>query len=148
MTIRQTLFSFQGRLNRTPWWVTFFFAFLLILLVHPLVFGLCWAIVSGGDMSMSFKSNRSSESGTGATSFSMPGGAEAAFAADVIVTLIFLWPSLAVCVKRLHDFNMSGYLIVVPNLLCGEPVSSRPMRDYWGPPVSRQRWGRISNRRK
>lgn len=108
MTIRQVLFSFKGRLNRKPWWITFAVIFPLGLLTDLLLFMFIWTW-EGASIAL-----RTSPEGA---VFEAPGAEQAGLITSVIGTLIFLWPTLAVWAKRLHDLDLSGWLAVIPYVL-------------------------------
>jgi uncharacterized membrane protein YhaH (DUF805 family) len=81
MTLMQKLFSFQGRLRRRDYWLLSF----LIVGVVIVIFMLAGALGV----------NVAQDSG------------EAALL-QLVASLVILWPSLAVGVKRCHDRNQSG----------------------------------------
>jgi uncharacterized membrane protein YhaH (DUF805 family) len=108
MTIRQVLFSFEGRLSRKPWWIAFVVIFPLGLATLLLFTIIIWA-AAGIHIAV-----RPSPEGT---VFEAPSAERAGLITPVIVTLIFLWPTLAIWAKRLHDLNLSGWLAVIPYVL-------------------------------
>ncbi|MBT6204467.1 MAG: DUF805 domain-containing protein [Rhodospirillaceae bacterium] len=89
MDYKWLLLSFEGRLNRQPYWMT-----ALAFMVGSIVVGVLDAIVFG-----------SVDSG-------MP-------VLTLIYSLAIVWPALAIAVKRLHDRGRSGWfylLVFVPIL--------------------------------
>jgi uncharacterized membrane protein YhaH (DUF805 family) len=121
MPIRQILFGFNGRITRKQWWwITFLFTLVLVLLAAMIVFPVTWVGMSGGQIS----GRISSDSVHGGISSDLPRMAEALLVTSIIVTLIFLWSSLAVCAKRLHDLNISGSVAVIPYLLWGADLAA------------------------
>lgn len=86
MTFTQKLFSFQGRLRRRDYWLLSFLMIGVMIVVFIL------GAVMGIDVSR--------DSG------------EAALL-QLVATLVVLWPSLAVGVKRCHDRNQSGWWLLI-----------------------------------
>ena len=78
--LKEILFSFKGRINRSEFWRAF-----PILFIYSLINSVIMAleIESSGEPVIS-----------------------------ILLYLIFLWPSLAVATKRLHDRNRSGWLLL------------------------------------
>ena len=77
------LTSFEGRINRQPFWIA-----LLVLWVASIAVSVVTIILFGPQ-------------------------ATATYAIQAIVGLVFLWPSLAVAVKRYHDRDKSGWWILI-----------------------------------
>ncbi|HEX8168003.1 MAG TPA: DUF805 domain-containing protein [Beijerinckiaceae bacterium] len=75
--------SFEGRINRQPFWMA-----LLVL----------WAV---------------SIAVTIVTSILFGPQSTAAYAIQIILGLVFLWPSLAIAVKRYHDRDKSGWWVLI-----------------------------------
>lgn len=86
MTFTQKLFSFQGRLRRRDYWLLSFLMIGVMIVIFIL------GAVMGIDVSR--------DSG------------EAALL-QLVATLIVLWPSLALGVKRCHDRNQSGWWLLI-----------------------------------
>jgi uncharacterized membrane protein YhaH (DUF805 family) len=78
--LRWLLFSFEGRINRKPFWI-----YNLSILALFIIFGLLF----GTDITMQSDDE------------------------SWIFPLIFLWPSLAVQIKRWHDLNKSGWYMLI-----------------------------------
>lgn len=101
MPMRQLLFSFSGRLNRKPYWLTTLAVILIFLVIIVLGFAFGGAALMTGDMS--------------------------ALGIALLVLLIayipLLWIGLAIGAKRLHDRNKSAWWLVlfwlVPAILQG-----------------------------
>jgi uncharacterized membrane protein YhaH (DUF805 family) len=85
MNYAQLLFSFEGRVNRSVYWLKFVIPFFLLLMASFLL-----DVVLG-------------------TSF-QPGNIGLVY---VIVALATIYPSLAVNVKRCHDRGRSGWFLLV-----------------------------------
>jgi uncharacterized membrane protein YhaH (DUF805 family) len=83
----QFLFSVQGRISRSQYWLKWFLPVIAISLVLYII--LFASIASGG-----------------------AGAAGVAGILLLLFTLITLWPSIAVTVKRIHDRNKSGWLVL------------------------------------
>jgi uncharacterized membrane protein YhaH (DUF805 family) len=76
--------GFEGRIGRLQFWVA---TILVILIILAILFASLW-IVGESDLTV-IRLNR------------------------LIITLVFLYPLLAVWVKRLHDRNRPGYMVIV-----------------------------------
>jgi uncharacterized membrane protein YhaH (DUF805 family) len=86
MTFMQKLFSFQGRLRRRDYWLLSF------LLVGVMIAIFILGAVMGIDVSRD-----TSES----------------LLLQLVATVILVWPSLAIGVKRCHDRNQSGRWLLI-----------------------------------
>jgi uncharacterized membrane protein YhaH (DUF805 family) len=86
MTLMQKLFSFQGRLRRRDYWLLSF------LLVGVMIAIFILGAVMGIDVSRD-----TSES----------------LLLQLVATVILVWPSLAIGVKRCHDRNQSGRWLLI-----------------------------------
>lgn len=87
MDISHLLFSFEGRINRAKWWLG-----VLILWVAQLVV-------------------------LGIAAFAVGGNQDTFLIVQIIVSLIFIYPALALYAKRWHDRNKSGWwtaIILIP----------------------------------
>jgi uncharacterized membrane protein YhaH (DUF805 family) len=96
MDWKYLLTSFEGRISRQPFWLSvlaLFIAQWVIMLILGMVFG--YSMMGGMD----------------------PGMASSGMAPIVIVSLLFLYPALAVYTKRWHDRGKSGWwtlILLVP----------------------------------
>ncbi len=115
MPIRQILFGFKGRITRKAWWITLLATLPLVPLAAMIVFPVTWVGTAGGQIS----GRVSFDGGPGGIASDFPDASEAWLITSILVTLIFLWPSLAVCAKRLHDLNINGLVALIPYLLWG-----------------------------
>jgi uncharacterized membrane protein YhaH (DUF805 family) len=101
MSMSQLLFSFSGRLNRKPYWLTT----LAIIAVVFVVLILLIAVAGTGFMTGDF-------SGLGVLLIII-----------VLAYIPLLWVGLAISAKRLHDRNKSAWWLVlfylVPSILQG-----------------------------
>ena len=106
MSIMDKLFSFQGRLRRRDWWL---FSILLGVL--------SWVVssVTMGMMGVSMMSLF--PMGAGGQSADIAGAAIKVFEVQCAVSLLFLWPGLALSIKRLHDRDRPGWLIALVYIL-------------------------------
>lgn len=97
MSLKQVLFSFDGRLRRRDWWVfhvaVFFVNYFAMQVVAPLAFG------EGGRLTI--------EPGTFTPIYPMP-----MMIIGLGLSLLWLWPNLAVAVKRGHDRNMPARVVL------------------------------------
>lgn len=94
MSLTQLLFSFEGRIGRAPYWY--------FVLAATVLFGAVFAIV-GVTM---FSAMSADPSG-------MPAQGGGAAMAVPVLSLLLLWPSLAVCAKRWHDVDKSAWWILI-----------------------------------
>lgn len=101
MSIADKLFSFQGRLRRRDWWL-----FAILLTVANMVLAAIGMAVVGGSL-MPFMM------GARATAFDYGGWLAQRLEVQAVVSLLLLWPSLAVSVKRLHDRDRSGWWLAL-----------------------------------
>jgi uncharacterized membrane protein YhaH (DUF805 family) len=102
MTLEDKLFGFEGRLRRRDYWLLgIMLGFIQVLLAQVLIFAMVGpqATMLGGAAAL----QRAQDP--------LPA------AIDVIVSLIFLWPGLALLVKRCHDRNHSASLMVLMQVL-------------------------------
>ncbi len=101
MTTRDKLFGFQGRLRRSDWWVWS----LSLILVHTCLAAATLTILEPDRLA----SARSPISYFISAAAYLPVGASAALEA------LFLWPVLALGVKRMHDQGQAGWSVVALN---------------------------------
>jgi uncharacterized membrane protein YhaH (DUF805 family) len=101
MSMSQLLFSFSGRLNRKPYWLTTLCIILVLIVVMILVLATGGAGLMTGDFS----------------------GLGVLLLIIVLAYIPLLWIGLAISAKRLHDRNKSAWWLVlfylVPALLQG-----------------------------
>ena len=101
MSMSQLLFSFTGRLNRKPYWLTALCLMVIFLVLIAVVFVVGGASILAGDLS----------------------GLGAMLIVLVLAYIPLLWIGLALGAKRLHDRNKSGWWLVlfwvVPAILQG-----------------------------
>ncbi|MBZ0222937.1 MAG: DUF805 domain-containing protein [Dokdonella sp.] len=95
MSLTQLLFSFEGRIGRAPYWY-----FVLAMIV---LFGVIFAFVGASLFSAASMS---------ADAATPPSGGMAAAAVPVL-SLLMLWPSLAIAAKRWHDVDKSAWWILI-----------------------------------
>jgi uncharacterized membrane protein YhaH (DUF805 family) len=91
MSMSQLLFSFSGRLNRKPYWLTTLCLILVLLVLITVVFVVGGASILSGDLS-----------GLGAMIIIL-----------VLLYIPLLWIGLALGAKRLHDRNKSGWWLLL-----------------------------------
>ncbi len=92
-----TLFSFSGRIPRKTFWL----AMLALLVIILAIYAAAISVLGFPAMNPNQPPD-----------FSHP-----IFKVYGVVTLLSIWPALAIYVKRLHDRNMSGWWIVAGYLL-------------------------------
>ncbi len=101
MSFAQKMFSFQGRMRRRDWWIG-----VLILIVAKVVLSACGNAVVGASMFPMMALSSSGEVDLGAMLVK-------SLEVQAIVSLVLLWPSLAIGFKRLHDRNRPGWWLLV-----------------------------------
>ncbi len=94
MSLTQLLFSFEGRVGRAPYWY--------FVLAVTVLFGAVFAIV-GVSLFNAVAS--------GADAGAAPSAGMAAVVP--LLSLLLLWPSLAICAKRWHDVDKSAWWILI-----------------------------------
>ena len=101
MPMSQLLFSFTGRLNRKPYWLTTLCLILIFLVIIVLIVAIGGASILDGDLS----------------------GLGVAIILIILLYIPLLWIGLALGAKRLHDRNKSAWWLVlfwiVPAILQG-----------------------------
>lgn len=101
MDWKYNLTSFEGRLNRKPYWLTAIAFGIVFTILFYIVMGAFGSITPSTDPAM-----------PASMSFSPIG-----WVLVVILYIVFLYGSVALAVKRLHDRNRSGWfylLMLVP----------------------------------
>lgn len=101
MSTIETLFSFKGRMRRQDWWV---WSLSLIVTKIAVAFSINCAIDPGGLLAAS----RMTSYVIGAESY-LPKAVRAG------LDILFLWPVLALGMKRLHDLGRSGWPVLAVN---------------------------------
>ncbi|MDE2444763.1 MAG: DUF805 domain-containing protein [Alphaproteobacteria bacterium] len=92
--------SFQGRINRQPFWLG-----ILGLIIVQWVVMFILAMLLGTSLMPAMDPNMAPDQAASAMS--------AAMLPIWIVTLIFLWPALAIYAKRWHDRDKSGWWTLI-----------------------------------
>jgi uncharacterized membrane protein YhaH (DUF805 family) len=94
-------FDFSGRSRRKEYWlfVLFYMVLLTVAMIADAKLGLGGYAESYSDFS----------SGGASVGFSLGGGI-----ISLILVLLFLIPSIAVAVRRVHDQDKSGWFILIP----------------------------------
>jgi uncharacterized membrane protein YhaH (DUF805 family) len=108
MTYSQLLFSFEGRISRSPYWLKYYLPFMVVAIV-------CWFL----DTLLG-------------TSF-QPGSIGVIY---VIFVLLNIYPYLAVSVKRCHDRGRSGWfllLLLIPLVNLWPSIELAFLRGTLGP---------------
>jgi len=96
MSLTQLLFSFEGRIGRAPYW----YFVLAVTVLFCAVFAFVGVSMFSG-MSVD-PSGAPVAAGGGAAAMAMP-----------VLSLLLLWPSLAVAAKRWHDVDKSAWWILI-----------------------------------
>ena len=90
--------SFEGRLNRQPFWLGLLAMAVVIWILEFIIFSMF-----GGSAMMSIDANNPDAAAAMTTAMS---GMMVPFS---ILFLVFLWPTLAIYTKRWHDRDKSGW---------------------------------------
>ena len=99
----RTFFSFSGRIGRQTFWLS-----MLALIVINLVVVGATAFVYGVPV---------------ITPNQPPDFSHPYYIASVAMSLLMIWPSSAISVKRLHDRNMRGWWLLLPYVLMIVPLA-------------------------
>jgi uncharacterized membrane protein YhaH (DUF805 family) len=100
MPLGQLLFSFQGRINRKPWWLASLATTLIAIVALGVIF-----VAAGGV-----------PQANAVDSLASMGGSALAMA---LLIIPLLWMAFALGAKRLHDRNMSASWLILFYLLPG-----------------------------
>ena len=129
MTLKDKLFGFHGRLRRQDWWVLGILVGLVQSVTHfgsARLLGLDSYVLIGG-------------------TYPVVGDPWPALLHSLIVTLLFLWPQLALTAKRAHDIGRGAWSFalvwIVTGALAYWPVENFAVID----PITRQAdlWSRM-----
>lgn len=93
--LSNVFFSFDGRIGRRTWWLAWF-----LLLAVEVAFNAVLSPLIGDDIAF--------PDGSWPSIVDM-----AADKSGAITALVFLWPNLAMDIKRLHDRGISGWYVLV-----------------------------------
>jgi uncharacterized membrane protein YhaH (DUF805 family) len=94
MSWTDLLFSFRGRIGRGPYWI--------YAIVVTVVVGTLFAAAGVSMFTAASMGDPATASGGGAAATAL-----------MVVPLLLLWPSLAVCAKRWHDVDKSAWWILI-----------------------------------
>ena len=94
MSWTELLFSFRGRIGRAPYWY--------FVLVVTVLYGAFFAYAGASMFNAASLGD--------ANALSCGGGA---MTIVPVVSLLLLWPSLAICAKRWHDVDKSAWWILI-----------------------------------
>lgn len=116
MTLRDKIFSFDGRLRRKDYWLISISlgmtVFVLTELAILMIFGPTQSLFGGGFGAYQERANNAQ-----------------AFFVQNLVGLVTLWPALAMSAKRAHDRDKSARLII--SLMLGTFVASYAPAWLW-----------------
>ncbi len=96
MDWKDKLFSFDGRIRRRDWWLWGIGLGVVNFIVQMIIGGVIGATAAS-----------SATSGDAAAGVGMTAGI-----ASLVVSLLFLWPSAALSIKRAHDRNRPAMFII------------------------------------
>ncbi|CAN5165407.1 DUF805 domain-containing protein [soil metagenome] len=108
MTFGQKLFSFQGRMRRQDFWIC-----TLVLWAASVVGGIILFAVFGGGMMSALTSASQGDPNDPAVVAALVSSVMPFYVACFALSVVFLWPNLAVSVKRLHDRGQSGWMVLI-----------------------------------
>ncbi len=123
MSFGKKLFGFQGRLRRRDWWLLTLLLIVAQWVVSSIALGATGGVFPGGmggGMGAGMAGGWGGHWGPAAMG---PGGApfvslmQRVLLIQVVTAAVFLWPSAAVSVKRLHDRNHTGWWLALPYVL-------------------------------
>ncbi|MFI4974052.1 MAG: DUF805 domain-containing protein [Caulobacterales bacterium] len=97
MNIMHLLFSFEGRIRRLHYWL----AAISLGVIEVVIISVVGALLAGAAMS----NPNNAGAATGALMAMMP--------IYFVVLLIFMWPTLALGVKRCHDRDKTGWFLLI-----------------------------------
>ena len=123
MSLGKKLFSFQGRLRRRDWWVLSLLLIVVQWVVSSIALGASGGMFPGGWGGGMGAGWGAGWGGPWGPSMMGPGGPafgslmQRVLLIQVATAVLFLWPSVAVSVKRLHDRNHTGWWLVLPYAL-------------------------------
>ena len=92
--------SFEGRVGRQSFWL----GLIALIVAEWIVFFIITMLLGGGSMVTAVDPNNPEAAVAAVSAMMVPIG---------IVSLIFLWPALAVQVKRWHDRGKSGWWVLI-----------------------------------
>jgi uncharacterized membrane protein YhaH (DUF805 family) len=127
MPLNSLLFSFQGRIRRSQWW-----AVRLSMVAAVFVLFMVFGILGGA-----FQHDPNTGTGADVSPATMVLGL-----LFLLVLPLALWISLATGVKRLHDQDLSGWMILICfipiiggffTLICLGCLDGKPGRNQYGP---------------
>ncbi|MFT3988793.1 DUF805 domain-containing protein [Aestuariivirga sp.] len=96
---RDLFLSFEGRIGRQAFWL----GLIALLVIEWIVFFLVLTLFGG---SLTVAVDGGDSQAAMAAMYSLTGPA-------ALVSLIFLWPALAIQIKRWHDRNKSGWWVLI-----------------------------------
>jgi uncharacterized membrane protein YhaH (DUF805 family) len=115
MSLGKKLFGFQGRLRRRDWWLLSILLIVAQWVVSSLAVGATGGLMGGawgGHWGAGAGPSMMFQDGAGFGSIM-----QRVLLIQVVTAALFLWPSVAVSVKRLHDRNHTGWWLVLPYAL-------------------------------
>lgn len=101
MSLRRTLFGFQGRMRRRTWW-----GLSIAIAVAAGVTVVVCAVATGVVLGSSRPHSAAA-----------PGGSDIVDWIALLPIVLFAWPSLAIAVKRGHDIGIRAVWVLIPSLL-------------------------------
>jgi len=118
-TLSYMLFSFQGRMSRSEYWLRYVVPLLLLyvgLLVLLLVISLVFGVVQSLTLMMTASALEQGGAEFGALQIV---GVMVMILTVFAASIAFLWAGIASAVKRLHDCNQTGWfylLVFIPGI--------------------------------
>jgi uncharacterized membrane protein YhaH (DUF805 family) len=109
MTFTQKLFSFQGRLRRQDFWI----CTLLLWVVGFVLSMIVTTVMGGGIMAALMASGAGSDNPDPAVAAGIMAAVAPMYGVLCVIGLAMLWPHLAVMVKRGHDRDQTGWMVLI-----------------------------------
>lgn len=133
LTFKQTLFSINGRISRSTWW--------LYSVLSAVAFSVIIFILSTIAAAIMFKSSAAAIENNDASINAASIEAEAALTGGIMGLVIillyipFIWISICLSAKRMHDCNHSGWMQLVPvyNFIAMGFFKGTPGENRFGP---------------
>lgn len=116
MTFAQKMFSFEGRIGRQDFWIG-----TLIIWGTSIALGILLVALAFGPLMALAGQEELLQSEDPAVVLPLIAPLLGYFGVYMVFQLAIIWPSLALCVKRLHDRDQSGWWVM---LFVGEKLIS------------------------
>ncbi len=109
MTFAEKMFSFQGRMRRQDFWICTLIIWGFSIAVSVLLMIAAW----GPFMALVAQADTLETTEDPAVIMGLMAPLLPVFGISMLVQLALIWPQLAICVKRLHDRDQSGWWVML-----------------------------------